>query len=155
MSADGTSVRLKRLADADAPDPLPLPAYQTGDAAGVDLRAAVRAPVLLEPGGRALVPTGFAIALPPGYEAQVRPRSGIALAHGVTVLNAPGTIDPDYRGEIKVLLINLGTAPFHIARGDRIAQLVVSPIARPVFLEVDRLDDTARGSGGFGHTGGR
>lgn len=135
---------------------LPLPAYQTAHAAGLDLAAAVPAdaPVTLAPGARGLVPTGFAIALPEGFEAQVRPRSGLAARHGVTVLNTPGTIDADYRGEIQVILINLGAEPFTVTRGLRIAQLVVAPVARASVIEADALDDTARGAGGFGSTGG-
>jgi dUTP pyrophosphatase len=123
-------------------------------AAGYDLAAALDAPVVLAPhGGRAAIPTGLALALPPGHEGQVRPRSGLALRQGVTVLNSPGTIDADYRGEVKVLLINLGAEPATIATGDRIAQLVVAPVARTALVEVDALDDTARGAGGFGSTG--
>jgi dUTP pyrophosphatase len=134
---------------------LPLPAYQTAHAAGLDLAAAVAAdaPVTLAPGRRSLVPTGFALALPEGFEAQVRPRSGLAARHGVTVLNTPGTIDADYRGEIQVILINLGDVPFVVTRGLRIAQLVVAPVARSAVIEADTLDDTARGTGGFGSTG--
>ena len=134
---------------------LPLPAYETEHAAGMDLRAAAPddAPITLAPGGRALIPTGLAIALPPGFEAQVRPRSGLALKHGVTCLNTPGTIDADYRGEVKVLLINHGAEPVTIARGERIAQLVVAPVVQAVWRETDALDDTARGAGGFGSTG--
>ncbi len=134
---------------------LQLPAYQSDDAAGLDLVAALEANagVVLEPGGRALIPTGFAIELPKGYEAQVRPRSGLALNFGVTVLNSPGTIDADYRGEIGVILINLGSHPFEIKRGARIAQLVVSPVERIALEESGALEDSARGSGGFGSTG--
>jgi dUTP pyrophosphatase len=134
---------------------LPVPAYQTEHAAGLDLAAAVGAdaPVTLAPGGRGLIPTGFAIALPAGFEAQVRPRSGLAAHHGVTVLNTPGTIDADYRGEIQVILINLGPEPFVVTRGLRIAQLVIAPVARASVVEADTLDDTARGEGGFGSTG--
>jgi dUTP pyrophosphatase len=134
---------------------LPLPHYQTQDAAGCDLCAAIEetAPLVLPPGGRALVPTGIAIALRSGFEAQVRPRSGLAVKFGVTVLNAPGTIDADYRGEIKVPIINHGGEAFTITRGMRIAQLVVAPVARAIFVEVDELSSTLRGSGGFGSTG--
>ncbi|MEO1205217.1 MAG: dUTP diphosphatase [Pseudomonadota bacterium] len=134
---------------------LPLPTYETDDAAGLDLRAAVRsdAPRDLPPGERALVPTGFALALPPRFEAQVRPRSGLALKHGVTVLNSPGTIDADYRGEVGVILINLGQAPFTVARGDRIAQLVIAPVWRADFQIVEALPESGRGAGGFGSTG--
>ena len=142
-----------RLPGAAGPDPLPLPTRATADAAGLDVRAAVRAPIDIGPGQRALVPTGFAMALPSGYEAQVRPRSGLAYRHGLTVLNAPGTIDADYRGELKVLLINLGDAAVRIERGHRIAQLVIAPVtqAEPVITET--LDSTDRGADGFGSTG--
>ncbi len=132
---------------------LPLPAYQSAQAAGLDLRAAVAAPVTLLPGERRLLPTGIAVALPMGFEAQVRPRSGLALEHGVTCLNTPGTIDADYRGEVKVLLVNLGAEPFTVRRGDRIAQLVVAPVARCTPVAVAELPETERGAGGFGHTG--
>lgn len=134
---------------------LQLPAYETALSAGMDLRAAVPedAPLTLEPGARALAPTGLAIALPPGYEAQVRPRSGLALKHGLTCLNTPGTIDADYRGEVKVLLINLGQDAFVVRRGERIAQLVVAPVTRAEWREVAALPETARGEGGFGSTG--
>jgi dUTP pyrophosphatase len=132
---------------------LPLPAYATAGAAGCDLHAAVEAPLEIPPGGRALVPTGIAIALPEGTEAQVRPRSGLALRHGVTCLNSPGTIDADYRGEVGVILANLGEAPFVVARGMRIAQLVVAPVARVAWDEVAELPATLRGAGGFGSTG--
>jgi dUTP pyrophosphatase len=145
-------LRLRRLSHGAG---LPLPAYQTAHAAGLDLAAAVPTdvPVTLPPGGRSLVPTGFAIALPEGFEAQVRPRSGLAAHHGVTVLNTPGTIDADYRGEIQVILVNLGSEPFCVTRGLRIAQLVVAPVARASVIEAETLDDTARGAGGFGSTG--
>lgn len=132
---------------------LPLPAYQSAHAAAMDLHAAVESPLTIEPGRIALVGCGFAMALPDGYEAQVRPRSGLASRHGLTVVNAPGTIDADYRGEVKVALINLGPGPFVIDRGLRIAQLVVAPIARATWAPVDTLPDTERGSGGFGSTG--
>jgi dUTP pyrophosphatase len=134
---------------------LPLPAYATAHAAGVDLLAAVAETVALAPGDRRLIPTGISIALPPGYEAQVRPRSGLALKHGVTLLNSPGTIDADYRGEIGVILINLGEAPFAIGRGDRIAQLIVAPVVRVAWREAEGLPGSERGSGGFGSTGRR
>jgi dUTP pyrophosphatase len=135
---------------------LPLPEYQSAQAAGLDLLAATPPgrPVVIAPGHSASIPTGLAIALPPGTEAQVRPRSGLASRHGITVLNAPGTIDADYRGEIQVILINHGSEPFRVERGTRIAQLVIAPVARARLREVDRLDDTARGAGGFGSTGG-
>ena len=132
---------------------LPLPQYETDLAAGMDLRAALAEPIALLPGERKLVPTGLRIALPPGYEAQVRPRSGLALRHGVTLVNTPGTIDADYRGEIKVLMINHGEEPFTLKRGERIAQLVIAPVAHAKWRAVDRLVDTGRGAGGFGHTG--
>jgi dUTP pyrophosphatase len=132
---------------------LPLPAYATAGAAGCDLHAAVEAPLEIPPGGRALVPTGIAIALPEGTEAQVRPRSGLALRHGVTCLNSPGTIDADYRGEVGVILANLGDAPFVVTRGMRIAQLVVAPVARVAWDELAELPATLRGAGGFGSTG--
>ncbi|MFP6606498.1 MAG: dUTP diphosphatase [Myxococcota bacterium] len=144
------NVRIERLAHAED---LPLPATATALSAGVDLAAAIEDELVLAPGQRELVPTGFAIALPEGYEAQVRPRSGLALRHGIVMPNAPGTIDADYRGEIGVLLMNLGDEPLRIQRGDRIAQLVVAPVTSVSWDEVDRLDETERGSGGFGHTG--
>lgn len=134
-------------------DDLPLPAYQTVGSAGVDLRAAVDASLLIEPGGRALVPSGVAIALPTGFEAQVRPRSGLAVKHGVTVLNSPGTIDSDYRGEIRVALINHGSEAFSIERGDRIAQLITAPVIQADWQECQSLNETERNGGGFGHTG--
>ena len=145
----------QRLAGAQAPDPLPLPAPATSGAAGLDLRAALRTPLHIQPGERVLIPCGFAVAVPDGHEGQVRPRSGRALQDGLTVLNAPGTIDADYRGELQVLLINHGQVPVLIERGDRIAQLVIAPVIRPTSIEVDHLPATARGTGGFGHTGTR
>jgi len=132
---------------------LPLPKFETALAAGADLRAALDSDMILEPGARALVPTGFAMALPAGYEAQIRPRSGLAYKHGITCLNTPGTIDADYRGEVKVLLINHGQDPFTITRGERIAQMVIAQITQPDFALVTELDDTDRGAGGFGSTG--
>jgi dUTP pyrophosphatase len=145
-------VRIMRLAHAAD---LPLPQYQSALAAGVDLLAAVpaEAPVTLAPGARALIPTGIALALPPGYEGQVRPRSGLAARHGVTVLNAPGTVDADYRGEVQVVLANFGSEPFVVSRGTRIAQLVIAAVQQVALLEVDTLDSTMRGQGGFGSTG--
>ncbi len=134
-------------------DAVPLPAYQTKGAVGMDLCAAVESPLTIAPGDRALVPTGWAIAVPEGFEGQVRPRSGLALRHGVTVLNSPGTIDPDYRGELQVLLINHGREAFVVARGDRIAQLVIAPIIRAELIELPELPTTARGGGGYGSTG--
>ncbi|MSP92060.1 MAG: dUTP diphosphatase [Myxococcales bacterium] len=141
--------RLDPQRDAD----LPLPARMSALAAGADLSAALSEPLTLQPGARAAVPTGLQVAIPPGYEGQVRPRSGLAMKHGVTVLNAPGTIDADYRGEVRVLLVNLGQEPVTLRRGDRIAQLVVAPVVAAVFVAADDLDATARGSGGFGSTG--
>lgn len=132
---------------------LPLPSYATEGAAGLDLMAAIDAPVALQPLARAMVPTGIAIALPAGFEAQVRPRSGLAAKNGVTVLNSPGTVDADYRGEIKVILVNLSNEPFEIQPGMRIAQMVIAPVTRAAWDERDNLDDTARGAGGFGSTG--
>jgi len=134
---------------------LPLPEYQTAQAAGLDLLAAIPADrsITIMPASRAIIPTGLAIALPPGTEAQVRPRSGLAAKNGVTVLNSPGTIDADYRGEIAVILINLGEEPFTVTRGMRIAQMIVAPVSRANLIEADTLDETARGAGGFGSTG--
>ncbi len=149
MSAELRIRRLPHGAD------LPLPAYQTDHAAGLDLVAAVPADarVTIAPGERAIIPTGIAVALPPGHEGQIRPRSGIALRHGVTVLNSPGTIDADYRGEIQVILVNLGTEKFEIMRGTRIAQLIIAPIIQAKIVELDGLDATRREAGGFGSTG--
>ncbi len=132
---------------------LPLPAYATSDSAGMDLMAAVDAELVLAPGAQAVVPTGLMIALPSGYEAQVRPRSGLAASHGLTVVNSPGTVDPDYRGEIGVILANLSTEPVTIRRGTRIAQMVVAPVARIAWDETDALPETGRGAAGFGSTG--
>ncbi|NBB52652.1 dUTP diphosphatase [Rhizobium sp. CRIBSB] len=147
-----TTLRIERMAHSAG---LALPAYETAGSAGMDLRAAVAedAPVTLVPGARALVPTGLKIALEPGYEAQVRPRSGLALKHGITCLNAPGTVDSDYRGEVGVILINHGQEPFVIRRGERIAQMVIARHEQAVIAEVESLDETARGSSGFGSTG--
>jgi dUTP pyrophosphatase len=147
-----TEVRVLRLPHGRD---LPLPAYQTALAAGVDLMAAVPegAPLTISPGARTLVPTGIVIALPAGTEAQVRPRSGLAARHGVTVLNAPGTIDADYRGEVQVLLVNLGAKPVTVTRGMRIAQLIIAPVTRAFLSEVSSIDETTRGAGGFGSTG--
>jgi dUTP pyrophosphatase len=130
-----------------------LPQYMTAGAAGIDLRAAVEAPLCLAPGERRLIPTGIRVAIPPGHEGQVRPRSGLAIKHGVTLLNAPGTIDSDYRGEVQVVMANLGAEPFTIRRGDRIAQMVIAPVARAEFVPTDALTQTDRGAQGFGHTG--
>jgi len=132
---------------------LSLPQYMTELSSGLDLRAAVKEEVVLNPGERRLIPTGIALSLPPGYEAQIRPRSGLALHHGITLLNSPGTIDADYRGEIGLILINLGEKPFVIKRGDRLAQMVICPVCRAEFQIEETLDTTGRNSGGFGHTG--
>ena len=148
--ARAVRVRIARVAGSED---LPLPRYATAGSAGLDLAAAVEGELILEPGARALVPTGLRIALPAGYEAQVRPRSGLALRDGVLLPNAPGTIDADYRGEVAVILMNTGHQPFRVKRGDRIAQLVVAPVARAQLVEVATLDATPRGAGGFGHTG--
>ncbi|MBW2312932.1 MAG: dUTP diphosphatase [Deltaproteobacteria bacterium] len=145
-----TKVRLARL---DGAEDLPLPKPATPGSAGVDLAAAVSEALTVPPGGRVLVPTGLRIAVPEGFEAQIRPRSGLALRNGITLPNSPGTIDSDYRGEVQVILQNGGDEPFTIERGDRIAQLVVAPVARVDWLEVNDLDETERGAGGFGHTG--
>ena len=149
MSPEIAITRLSHGAD------LPLPAYESAHAAGMDLRAAVPAdaPLTLRPGDRHAVPTGLAMAIPPGFEGQVRPRSGLALRDGVTCLNSPGTIDADYRGEVKVILINHGPEAFVVRRGDRIAQLLISPVVQASWREVHSLDETARGAGGFGSTG--
>ena len=138
-----------RVGEAD----VPLPRYQTEGAAGMDLQAAIEAPIVIAPGARAKIPTGLAFAIPAGFEGQVRPRSGLAARHGITVLNAPGTVDSDYRGEVQVVLVNHGQEPVTIAPLERIAQLVVAPVARAELVLVDSLDDTARGAGGYGSTG--
>ncbi|GHG92979.1 dUTP diphosphatase [Comamonas sp. JC664] len=134
-------------------EPLPLPRYETAQAAGLDLRADIEGERVLGPLERMAVPTGLALALPPGYEGQVRPRSGLALRHGVTLLNAPGTVDADYRGEVQVVLVNLSNEPFTLRRGDRVAQLVVAAAPQAALVEVDVLEETSRGAGGFGSTG--
>ena len=148
------TVPIMRLPHAEG---LPLPAYETSGAAGMDLRAAVpeEDPLVLRPGARFPVPTGLAFALPQGFEGQVRPRSGLAAKSGITCLNSPGTVDADYRGEVKVILINLGAEDVTIRRGDRIAQLVIAPVVQAAWSEVESLDQTVRGTGGFGSTGGR
>jgi dUTP pyrophosphatase len=143
-------IRIHRLPHAQG---LPLPTYATDGAAGADLCAAVESEVVLAPGERAAVPTGLMVEIPGGYEGQVRPRSGLAIKAGLTIVNAPGTIDSDYRGELKVLMVNLGSEPFSIRRGDRIAQLLIAPVTRAVFVESDDLSDSDRGQGGFGSTG--
>jgi dUTP pyrophosphatase len=150
MSTNGIEIKVKRQPRGHG---LPLPAYMSDGASGMDVAAAVDEPLVIEPGRVCLVPTGISIAVPEGYEIQVRPRSGLALKRGVTVLNAPGTIDADYRGELGVVLANLGDAPFRIERGDRIAQLVVGRVERCRWREVAELPETGRGEGGFGHTG--
>jgi dUTP pyrophosphatase len=146
---DNINVSIKRL----RPGTTVLPTYMTPHAAGMDLCAQMEHDLILQPGDRALVHTGIAIALPHGYEAQIRPRSGLAIKHGVTLVNSPGTIDPDYRGEIGVIIINHGSEPFTIRNGERIAQMVFAPIVRAVLRELAELDETVRGDGGFGHTG--
>lgn len=150
--SDAVTVQVKRLPHFEG---LQLPAYETADAAGLDLRAAVAAdsPVTLAPGDRALIPTGLSVAIPSGYEIQVRPRSGLALKKGITCLNSPGTVDADYRGELCVILINHGREPFVVARGERIAQAVIAPVTRLAWDPVEELPPTARGAGGFGSTG--
>jgi dUTP pyrophosphatase len=142
-------IKLRRV----RPSSLPLPRYQSADAAGMDLIADIEASLEIAPMGRAAVPTGIAMEIPPGFEGQVRPRSGRALEDGLTLINSPGTVDADYRGEIKVLLVNLGSAPIAVRRGDRVAQLVIVPVARAELIEVAELGPSSRGSGGFGHTG--
>ncbi|KXV63128.1 dUTP diphosphatase [Acetobacter orleanensis] len=146
----GLTVRVKRLPHGQD---LPLPSYATAGAAGMDLLAAVPEPVTLQPGGRTVIPTGLSIALPPGYELQVRPRSGLALKHGIVLPNSPGTIDEDYRGEVGVIVLNAGSEPFTVEHGMRIAQAVIAPVERISWVEQDSLDETARGAGGFGSTG--
>ena len=143
-------VKIKKL----HPDAV-IPAYMTEHAAGLDLCAVLDAPVVMTPGERALLPTGLALEIPPGYEGQVRPRSGLALKKGLSLVNSPGTIDADYRGEVGIILINLGSEPVHIQPGDRIAQLVIAPVTQAALVEVADLNDTARNDGGFGHTGTR
>jgi len=142
-------IQIKRLHSHD----LPLPSYATAGAAGMDLLAAIDNPITLSPAGRKLIPTGLAIALPPGYELQIRPRSGLALNHGITLPNSPGTIDEDYRGEIQVILLNASTEHFSVTRGMRIAQAILAPVIRAAWLEVETLDETIRGTSGFGSTG--
>jgi dUTP pyrophosphatase len=148
--APAAVIEVQRLPHAEG---LPLPSYATRGAAGMDLLAAVSEPVTIHPGGRTLIPTGLRIALPPGHELQVRPRSGLALKHGIVLPNSPGTIDEDYRGELQVIVLNAGTEPFVVERGMRIAQAVLAPVLRAAWHEVEALPDTARGTGGFGSTG--
>lgn len=143
-------LRFKKLSHASD---LPLPAYETESAAGMDIRAALEQPITLKPGERMLIPTGLQMALPQGFEAQIRPRSGLAIKHGITMLNSPGTIDADYRGEVKVIAINHGQEEFTIHHGDRIAQMVIAPVVQLPVKQVEDLDETERGSGGFGSTG--
>lgn len=143
-------IAIRRLPHGEG---LPLPSYATPGAAGMDLLAAVDSPLSIEPGQRALIPTGLAISLPPGYELQVRPRSGLALRHGIVLPNSPGTIDEDYRGELQIILLNAGELPFTVERGTRIAQAVLAPVVRARWDEVENLDETTRGTGGFGSTG--
>ena len=143
------TVKFKRLRKHH----LPLPAYQTEHAAGMDLMADIEAPFVIAPMSRVAVPIGFAVEIPPGFEGQVRPRSGLALRHGITCLNSPGTVDADYRGEVMVILVNLGAEAFEIRRGERIAQLLIAPVTQAAWRETDSLDETARGAGGFGSTG--
>jgi len=150
MTAPSQPVRVTRLPHAEG---LALPAYATAGAAGMDLLAAVTEPMTIQPGARALVPTGLCMALPAGHELQIRPRSGLALKHGIVLPNAPGTIDEDYRGEVGVIVMNMGDAPFVVERGMRIAQGVLAPVLRAVWHETDSLDTTDRGHGGFGSTG--
>ena len=150
--AAATPVRIRRLAHADG---LPLPAYETPGAAGMDVRAAIETPLTLAPGAIAMVPTGFALEVPEGFEMQVRPRSGLAARHGITLPNSPATVDSDYRGELRVIVQNLGPEPFVIERGMRIAQIMLQRVPRVEWIEVEELSATARGSGGFGHTGAK
>ena len=150
MTAPIRNILVRRLPHGEG---LPWPAYATPGAAGMDLLAAVSEPLLIAPGARALIPTGLAVALPPGHELQIRPRSGLALKHGITLPNAPGTIDEDYRGEIAVILLNAGSEPFRVERGMRIAQAVLAPVLRAAWQESETLEQTARSSGGFGSTG--
>jgi dUTP pyrophosphatase len=150
MNRTSFKLEVKRLPGSED---MPLPGYETQGASGLDLRAAVREPLTLHPGDIRLVPTGLAVSIPQGYEGQIRPRSGLALRHGIGMVNAPGTIDCDYRGEIGLILVNWGRAPFVIRRGDRVAQMVIAAVARAEVVEVDDLESTARGDGGFGHSG--
>lgn len=143
-------IKIKRLNQGND---LPLPAYESKGSSGMDIRADVKAPILLNPGEIKLIPTGFALSVPLGYEVQIRPRSGLALKHGVGLVNSPGTIDSDYRGEVGIIMTNWGPEPFAIKRGDRIAQMIISRVFQADLVETDDLDDTSRGQGGFGHTG--
>lgn len=150
MTSEPITVLIQRVPGAED---LPLPIYATPDSAGIDLIAAVDSDVVLQPGDRELIPTGIRLAIPKGYEGQVRPRSGLALRSGISIVNSPGTIDSDYRGIVQVILINHGKEPFTIKRGDRIAQLVIAPVIRAELMESDSLPETSRNEGGFGHTG--
>ena len=150
--SDTPTIAFRRLRPAQDED-LPLPRYMTPQAAGMDISAAVEEPLTLGPGKIALIPTGFAMALPPGYEAQIRPRSGLAVKHGIGIINAPGTIDSDYRGEVKVALINMGQAAYTLQRGERMAQMVIQAVCQARLTVVEHLDETQRNTGGFGHTG--
>lgn len=150
MTTKEISVDIQRLPGAED---LPMPAYESQYASGMDLRAAVTEPITLKPGERKAIPTGICVAIPPGYEGQVRPRSGLAIQYGITMINAPGTIDADYRGEIRILIINHGDSDFVIHRGDRIAQFVITPVVKVSWKLVEHLETTDRGAGGFGHTG--
>ena len=147
---DTIHVKVRRLGDNHD---LPLPGYESEGSSGMDIRASIHEPVLLKPGEIKLIPTGLAVSVPHGFEAQIRPRSGLALYHGIGMVNSPGTIDSDYRGEIGVVMINWGTKPFAINRGDRIAQMIISRVYRVDLVEVDHIESTSRGQGGFGHTG--
>jgi dUTP pyrophosphatase len=152
MKKQGIVIKIKRL-QQELGNEVPLPRYMTGHSSGMDIFAAVAQTETLRPGERKLIPTGIALEIPEGYEGQVRPRSGLALRHGITLVNTPGTIDADYRGELGVLLINLGSEPFQVKRGDRIAQLIITPVSQAVLEVSDNLDVTPRSGGGFGHTG--
>jgi len=152
VSGGQVKVQVKRLRESSG-EPIPLPRYMTAHSAGMDLFADVEGEVVLKPGERRLIPTGIALAIPTGYEGQIRPRSGLALREGITVVNTPGTIDADYRGEVGILLINLGQQPFRVKRGDRIAQLVIAPVCRAELELTEELEATPRNDGGFGHTG--
>ena len=147
---DSVKIKIKRL---DGREDIPIPAYETAGASGMDIRAAVEERIILEPGEIKLIPTGIAVSVPDGYEAQIRPRSGLALKHGIGMANSPGTIDSDYRGEIGLIMINWGQDPYAISRGDRIAQMLITRVYRAEVMEVDELEPTLRGEGGFGHSG--
>jgi dUTP pyrophosphatase len=152
VSGARVKIQVRRLRESSG-EPIPLPRYMTEHSAGMDLFADVESEIVLQPGERRLIPTGIALAIPPGYEGQVRPRSGLSLREGVSLVNTPGTLDADYRGEVGVLLINLGQRPFRVKRGDRVAQLVISPVCRAELELTNELEATSRNNGGFGHTG--